>query len=166
MANEMQTVKLTKLKKPRKRVGRGYGSGRGGHTAGRGTKGQKSRSKIGVLFEGMKTKKSLTRRLPFLRGKGRLKPRSKPVTIKLGDLNALPARSKVNIDTLDKSGLVNRSESARCGVKIVSGGELTKNLTIELPISRFASDEVVKQGGKVNQQSQGETLSGKLESRV
>ena len=57
----------------KKRVGRGYGSGKGGHTTGRGQKGQKSRTKIGVLFEGVKVKKSLLKRLPFQRGKGKNK---------------------------------------------------------------------------------------------
>lgn len=43
--------------KQRKRVGRGYGSGRGGHESGRGTKGQNSRSGGGVRlgFEGGQT---------------------------------------------------------------------------------------------------------------
>ena len=54
------TTKLEKtVTKRKKRVGRGYGSGKGGHTSGRGQKGQKSRSHIGILFEGMKVKKSL-----------------------------------------------------------------------------------------------------------
>jgi len=49
--------------KSKKRLGRGMGSGKGSHTSGRGQKGQKSRGKIGVLFEGMKVKKSLLPRL-------------------------------------------------------------------------------------------------------
>ena len=47
--------KLAKtVTKSNKRVGRGYGSGKGGHTASRGQKGQKSRvgSKIPLWFEG------------------------------------------------------------------------------------------------------------------
>ena len=59
----------------RKRLGRGYGSGKGGHTVGRGQKGQKTRGKIGILFEGLKVKKSFIKRLPMLRGKGKNKPR-------------------------------------------------------------------------------------------
>ena len=52
-------------KKRKKRVGRGYGSGKGGHTTGRGQKGQKSRKKLNILFEGVKVKKSLINRLSF-----------------------------------------------------------------------------------------------------
>ena len=61
--------------KSKKRVGRGLGSGKGGHTVGRGQKGQKTRGKISPLFEGTKVKKSLIKRLPLLRGKGKLKPK-------------------------------------------------------------------------------------------
>lgn len=61
--------------KSKKRVGRGMGSGKGSHTSGRGQKGQKSRGKISVLFEGMKMKKSLLKRLPLVRGKGKFHPK-------------------------------------------------------------------------------------------
>lgn len=47
------------------------GSGKGSHTSGRGQKGQKSRGTIGVLFEGMKVRKSFLKRLPLMRGKGK-----------------------------------------------------------------------------------------------
>lgn len=64
--------KLPKIvKRPKKRVGRGMGSGKGSHTAGRGQKGQKSRGSVHVLFEGMKVKKSFLKRLPKARGKGK-----------------------------------------------------------------------------------------------
>jgi large subunit ribosomal protein L15 len=63
------------IQRPKKRVGRGIGSGKGGHTSGRGQKGQKSRGKIGVLFEGLKMKKSYLKRLPLMRGKGKFGPK-------------------------------------------------------------------------------------------
>uniref|UniRef100_A0A831Z1B9 50S ribosomal protein L15 n=1 Tax=candidate division WWE3 bacterium TaxID=2053526 RepID=A0A831Z1B9_UNCKA len=46
----------------KKRVGRGYGSGKGGHTTGRGAKGQKVRGRIRATFEGGQL--PLVRRLP------------------------------------------------------------------------------------------------------
>jgi len=61
--------------KSKKRVGRGMGSGKGSHTSGRGQKGQKSRGTIGVLFEGMKMRKSYLKRLPLMRGKGKFHPK-------------------------------------------------------------------------------------------
>jgi len=63
------------VERSKKRRGRGIGSGKGGHTSGRGEKGQKSRGSIGVLFEGMKMKKSLLKRLPLMRGKGKFHPK-------------------------------------------------------------------------------------------
>jgi large subunit ribosomal protein L15 len=65
-------TKLPKIvAKSKKRLGRGMGSGKGSHTSSRGQKGQKSRGTIGVLFEGMKMRKSYLKRLPLLRGKGK-----------------------------------------------------------------------------------------------
>lgn len=55
------------------------GSGKGSHTSSHGQKGQKSRGKIHVLFEGMKMKKSLLKRLPLMRGKGKFHSRKKKV---------------------------------------------------------------------------------------
>ncbi len=92
--------------KSKKRRGRGYGSGKGGHTVGRGQKGQKSRRKMGVLFEGVKVKKSLLKRLPLRRGKGKFKAKGKPLIVKLSYLNLLPAGTKVDIEALVKAGIV------------------------------------------------------------
>ena len=68
------------ITRPKKRVGRGMESGKGSHTAGRGTKGQKARGKVSILYEGTKTKKSLVKRIPMLRGKGKFKAKVKPGT--------------------------------------------------------------------------------------
>lgn len=139
--------------KRKKRVGRGYGSGRGGHTAGRGQKGQKSRTKLGVLFEGTKMKKSFIKRLPLRRGKGKFKARQKPLIVKLSYLNLLPNGAKVNIETLSKNGIVKEADAKEAGVKILGGGDLKKNLIVELPISKSAAKKVEKVGGKVVKES-------------
>ena len=67
--------KLVKLVKRTKRIGRGYGSGKGGHTVGRGQKGQKSRGKgkPGILQAGGQIPNY--RKMPVMRG-----VRNKPVT--------------------------------------------------------------------------------------
>lgn len=138
--------------KSSKRRGRGYGSGRGGHTVGRGMKGQKSRRKIGILFEGVKMKKSFIKRLPLRRGKGKFKASSKPLVIKLNYLNLLPADSKVDIDLLVKQNIINAKDAKSYGVKILGDGEITKKLTILVPISKSATKKVEKAGGKVIRQ--------------
>src|SRR3989344_3076128 len=101
----MQFPKVVTRRK--KRLGLGRGTGKGGHTVGRGQKGQKARGKIGILFEGVKVKKSLLRRLPFLKGKGKFKSRKKrPIIVNLEVLNLLPDGSKVNIDVLARAGIL------------------------------------------------------------
>ncbi|MCX6705552.1 MAG: uL15 family ribosomal protein [Candidatus Woesebacteria bacterium] len=120
----------------KKRVGRGYGSGKGGHTVGRGQKGQKSRTKIGVLFEGVKVKKSLLKRLPFQRGKGKNKGGKGPVIVNVEALNILPAGSKVTIETLIKARIVDEKDARAYGVKILGNGKLEKKLIIEVPASK------------------------------
>ena len=144
------TKKLPKIvTKKSKRRGRGFGSGKGGHTVGRGMKGQKSRTKIHILFEGVKMKKSLVKRLPLRRGKGKFKAKEKPIIVKSAYLNLLPNGSKVNVDTLVKHGIVRLDDAKKYGVKILAGGELKKKLSVELPISKSATEQVKKAGGKI-----------------
>lgn len=133
----------------KKRLGRGYGSGKGGHTSGRGQKGQKSRGKIGILFEGVKVKKSLLHRLPMQRGKAKFKARPKPVVINVEILNILPAGSKVNIDTLAKAGIIKIEEAKQFGVKILGKGKLEKDLKLELPASKTVLEQFEKFSVKV-----------------
>jgi large subunit ribosomal protein L15 len=143
-------TKLPKVKtRAKKRVGRGYGSGKGGHTSGRGQKGQKSRRKINVLFEGIKMKKSFIKKLPLKRGKGKFKPSDKPIVVNLKILNLLPSRSKVNLENLIKAQIVDKKDAYAVGVKILGDGEIKKKLTIELPISKSAAKKVQKAGGKI-----------------
>jgi len=140
-------VKITKRSK--KRLGKGYGSGKGGHTSGRGQKGQKSRGKIGILFEGVKVKKSLLKKLPFQRGKGKHLAKRKPLVVNLSVIDMLPPGKTVDIDMLVKNGIVDKSDALEYGVKILGDGKLTKKFTISLPISKSAAKKVEKAGGKV-----------------
>ena len=147
-------TKLNRLpkttKKTKKRIGRGYGSGKGGHTVGRGAKGQKARSKVKLGFAGTKTRKSLLKRLPLLRGKGKLKAKkSKPIIVNLKYLNLLPKDTKVTLENLDKHGIIDQIEGKKFGVKILGEGKLEKPLTIYLPISKSAKKKIEKAGGKV-----------------
>lgn len=127
-----------------KRIGRGIGSGKGGHTVGRGQKGQRSRGKIGILFEGVKMKKSLLKRLPLARGKGKFKPSHKPIIIKLELLNLFTAGSIVSLESLAKIGIVKLEDAKRYGVKILGDGKLTKKLKIEVPMSKSVAKMIAK----------------------
>lgn len=135
--------------KARKRVGRGTGSGVGG-TAGRGNKGQKSRSGVSIKgFEGGQM--PLYRRVPK-RGFTNIF-RKNLVAINVGrlqqavDAKKLDAGKPVDADALLAAGVIRRK---RDGVKLLANGELTANLTIEVTgASKAAVAAVEKAGGKV-----------------
>ncbi|QQS38953.1 50S ribosomal protein L15 [Candidatus Woesebacteria bacterium] len=143
-------MQLPKVKvKVGKRLGRGYGSGRGGHTSGRGTKGQKARRKIHILFEGTKMKKSFIKRLPLRRGKGKFKSKNNPIIINVAYLEMLPTGTIVDIATLVKNSIVSEKDAVKYGVKILGNAGLTKKLSVKLPISKKAAKLIEKNGGKV-----------------
>ncbi len=131
--------------KDAKRKGRGAGSGNG-KTAGRGHKGQKSRSggssKIG--FEGGQM--PLQRRLP----KYGFNSRISRVTdeLRLHELNGLDVEI-VDIGELKKAGLV-RKDVKR--VKIIRSGEITKPCTVKgLSVTKGALEKIIAIGGKVEE---------------
>jgi len=135
--------------KKKKRVGRGYGSGKGGHTVGRGQKGQKSRGGLFILFEGTKVKKSLIKRLPLLRGKGKNEAKIKPTLVNLSRLAKLEEGSEVDLELLIKKGIVGDEARTR-GVKILGGGSLKSKLIVKLPVSKGAGEKITKAGGTSN----------------
>lgn len=147
-------MKLSKLPKTttrkKKRLGRGYGSGKGGHTVGRGAKGLKARGKVALTFNGTKIKKSFLKRLPLQRGKGKFKSlKPGPVVVNLKYLNLLPKGSEVNLQALAKHGIVDAKEANKYGVKILGDGELKVKLKVKLPCSKGAAEKIQKAGGKV-----------------
>jgi large subunit ribosomal protein L15 len=138
--------------KSKKRLGRGYGSGKGGHTVGRGQKGQKSRGsrKVGLLFTGTKNKKSLIQRMPVLKGKNKMKPlKPKPLIIQLRDLEPFAKGSSVNLEKLIEMGIVKEKDVRRRGVKVLSGGRLSKALKVYMAVSGAAKEKIEEAGGEV-----------------
>lgn len=144
----MELSKLSKTTtKSKKRVGRGYGSGRG-KTAGRGTKGQKARGKVKLGFEGGQL--PLIKRLPLQRGKGKFKSfKTKPLVVNVKLLNLLPKDEVVDLKTLVKYKILKEDEAKKFGVKILGDGELKKPLVVKLPCSKGAIKKIEKAGGKV-----------------
>ncbi len=133
----------------KKRVGRGYGSGKGGHTSGRGAKGQKARSKVKLYFEGTPMRKSLIRRMPMLRGKLKNKSfKQQSIILNLKHLNLLPKNSTVDHKTLIKHNLLPK-EADKHPVKILGDGELSHPLKVTLPTSKSAAKKIQKAGGKL-----------------
>jgi len=113
------------MNKDTKRVGRGIGSKKG-KTAGRGTKGQLSRTgkKLRPGFEGGQL--PLVQRVPKKPGFKSLS--KKAITISLDKLNGLKAGSKVTVDTLVKEGFIAGKHTK---FKLVASTKYTNNLTIE-----------------------------------
>lgn len=143
-------IKLPKIVGKRaKRIGRGMGSGKGSHTVGRGQKGQKTRNKMNVLFEGIKVKKSLIKKLPLARGKDKFKGSPKPIIIKLALLNLLPAGATVDINLLAKEGIIKKEDALAVGVKILGDGEIKKKLVVKVPISKKAAKKIEAVGGQI-----------------
>jgi large subunit ribosomal protein L15 len=138
-------------KKPR-RVGRGQGSGLG-TTAGRGNKGQQSRSggKSYPGFEGGQM--PLYRRLP-MRGFSNARFRKEWQVVNLTDVEArFEAGEIVDGASLVARRLVKKAEAL---VKILGEGELSKALTFQVDkVSASARAKIEKAGGKVETPSAG-----------
>lgn len=144
----MNLTKLPRVKtKSKRRLGQGHGSGRV-KTSGRGMKGQKSRNNVPIYFEG--GGQPLIKRLPFLRGKGRNKPkRNRPIGVNVEALNGLRKGSVVNLDSLVENHIVNKIDADAFGVKILGDGNLSVSLTVKLPVSKGAAKKIEKAGGRV-----------------
>lgn len=136
--------------RPRKRVGRGIGSGKG-KTGGRGVKGQKSRSGVAIKgFEGGQM--PIYRRLPK-RGFNNI------FALKFNEVNLerlqaaidagkIKAGDTVTEQSLVEAGVIRR---AKDGIRILGKGELKAKLTIEAAgASKSAIEAVEKAGGKIS----------------
>src|SRR3989344_6728789 len=125
----MNLNKLEKItSRGKKRLGQGHGSGRE-KTSGRGTKGQKARGKIPLMFEGGAL--PLIKRLPFRRGKERNKVfAKKPVVINVQALNLLPKNATVDTAMLVSRHIVDAQDAKIYGIKILGDGMLSIPLTV------------------------------------
>jgi len=141
---KLNTIKpAAGAKHAKRRVGRGIGSGLG-KTAGRGHKGQKSRSggfhKVG--FEGGQM--PLQRRLP----KRGFKSLSAALTaqVRLSDLEKLPV-DQIDLLALKQAGIVSDMHRS---AKIILSGELTKKITVTgIAATKGAKAAIEKAGGSV-----------------
>lgn len=131
-------LKVTSNRSSR-RVGRGISAGQG-KTAGRGTKGQKSRTGSGRRpgFEGGQN--PLMQRIPKLRGFRSIRP--KVETVYTGELDVLGT----NIDnfTLADAGLV---PNAYVSVKLVVKGSVTKKLNVNLQAGSASAIAAIQKAG-------------------
>ena len=126
---------------PRRRVGRGTG-GKGGKTAGRGTKGQHARGQVKPGFEGGQL--PLKQRVPKL--KGFKNPfRVEYTVVNLDALEGFEG-DEVNPETLRAYGLVHKHGL----VKVLGRGELKRALHVRAhAFSRSAEQAITGAGGSV-----------------
>ena len=132
-------------KKAAKRVGRGIGSG-DGKTAGRGHKGQKSRSggKVRAGFEGGQM--PLQKRLPKYGFTSRMARTT--AQIRLSELNALDG-DVIDLAVLKSADLV-KDNIARA--RVFLSGDLNKAVTVKgLAVTKGAREAIEKAGGKVEE---------------
>ena len=128
-----------------KRVGRGCGSGMG-KTSTRGHKGQNARKghKQKLGFEGGQM--PLVRRLPK-RGFNNARFRTETLGVNVSTLEKLfNAGDEVTVQTLAAKGLY---DTKRPRVKILATGELTKKLSVKVPVSGAAKAKIEAAGGTV-----------------
>jgi large subunit ribosomal protein L15 len=132
-------------KKDAKRVGRGIGSGTG-KTAGRGHKGQKSRSGGSVRpgFEGGQM--PLQKRLPKYGFTSRVSRTT--AQVRLGELNAVTA-DVIDLEALKSADLVKQDVTR---ARVFLSGELKKAVTVKgLAVTKGAREAIEQAGGKIEE---------------
>ena len=122
-----------------RRVGRGIG-GKGGKTAGRGSKGQGARGSVPVGFEGGQT--PISRRTP--KAKGFRNPfRVEYAVVNLETLEGFDGGTVVDPEALRARGLV----AKRGLVKVLARGELSKSLTVKAHAFSAAARRAIEGAG-------------------
>lgn len=150
--NLSSLIKTTE--KSKKRVGRGNGSGRGGHTSTRGAKGQKARGSVSLIFEGTKLKKSWVKRLPLMRGKGKFKStQTRAYILNLEQLSVFKDKEIVNVESLVSKGILPADFDKNNPVKILRKGTIKSALTVNLQCSKSVQEKIIKVGGAITKES-------------
>lgn len=146
------------IKKNRKRVGRGNGSGHGTFS-GRGVKGQTARAggRVRPGFEGGQT--PLSRKMPKLRG-FRSPFRKTYQVVNVGQLNVFENNSKVDVEALYAKKLLAKKGQP---VKLLSEGELEK--TLEITVHRASETAIKKVESKKGKITLLETKKEKKEKK-
>ncbi len=142
----VQLHSLIKIRqKGAKRRGRGLGSGKGSKSGRGTTRHQKARTTIPLHFEGGQGR--IVKKYPLLRGKSKNKSiKLKPFTLRLSRLLGIKHTGTITLDILIEKSIVPPGTK---GVKVVYDKEVTKPLTIQLPVSAKVAKVVTDAGGSV-----------------
>jgi large subunit ribosomal protein L15 len=130
-----------RTRQDRRRVGRGISAG-GGKTAGRGTKGQNSRSggQRNPGFEGGQT--TLFQRLPKLKGFRSKRPKNQ--IIHTSTLDGIDPKQPITIDYLYEAGLVH---SSRIVTKLLFDVPPKQAHKVELPVASEKARQALQEAG-------------------
>jgi len=141
---DLSRIPSIKSRKPKKRVGHGIGSGKGGHTSGRGAKGQKVRNRVSAHFEGGQN--PFYKRIPKVRG---FKSESSVLEVSTNQLNRF--RDGTNLSKLALIRAFGKKASKYRFVKVIKGsGKLTRKLSFNgINFSKSAQELVLASGGEV-----------------
>lgn len=142
-------------KRPRKRIGRGIGSGTG-KTSGRGQKGLGARSGGGVRPGYQGGQMPIYMQQGKLRGSNRkmsmpMGPfRTHSVPVNVGSLSIFEAGSTVDISALEAAGLVKNNTNRGWPVKLLAKGDIDRALTVRVDaVSASARQKIEAAGGTV-----------------
>lgn len=141
---------LTINKNTAKRVGRGIGSGKGGHYSGRGGKGHTARTggKTPLWFEGGQL--SFVRRFPWQRGKGRFKSLKMTQEVQLSKVVAA-GLTEVNRETLLKANLIENIKVAKSSIRLIGAMKLSSKIqTSGVEVSGTVRKSIEEAGGTVS----------------
>jgi len=134
-------------KKDRKRVGHGISAGQG-KTAGRGTKGQASRTGEGPRLYHQGGNLPFYRRLPFMRGEG-FTPinRVEYQEVNLYQLSAFEAGAEITPESLAEAAIIRKAANP---VVILGEGEISVALKVRAHrVTKSAKEKIEKAGGSV-----------------
>ena len=145
---KLNDLKPNLPKKNRKRKGHGISAGQG-KTAGRGTKGQKSRAGFGGHLARQGGALPFFRRLPFVRGKGFTPPTEVEYNeVNLDQLSSFKANAEVTPVTLDQARLI---RDPRNPVAVMGRGELKTALKVRVQrVTKSAKEKIEAAGGTVD----------------
>lgn len=144
-------IKVCGYNKPSRRVGRGYGSTKGGHTSGRGMKGQKSRTggKVKQWFEGGQT--PLVHKTPY-RGGFTNHARKMVVSVNLGEISTNDKLNKLKSITpeiLMTNGVVKTTNFDF--IKILGKGKFESKIDFkDFQYSKKAIEKIKTAGGNAS----------------
>ncbi len=142
---DLSNIPSIKSRRQKKRVGHGIGSGKGGHTSGRGAKGQKVRGSVSVHFEGGQN--PFYKRIPKVRG---FKSENDVLEVSSNQLGRFPEGTTINKVTLIRA--FGKKASKYRSVKVIKGSvKLAKKLNFSgINFSKSAGELVLASGGTVS----------------